>query len=151
MVGLINDIIKIALAIALGLLIGYEREKSHKPAGLRTHILVSVGSTLITIVSLNYFPDDPARITSAVITGMGFLGAGTIIAAGKNVIGLTTAASLWVMSIIGISVGVGEFTLATLTSVIVLIILFIGRIERKEETAKVKTENQKKKYSHPQK
>ena len=145
MVGIIIDIIKIALAIALGLLIGYEREKSHKPAGLRTHILVSVGSALITIVSLNYFPNDPARITSAVVTGMGFLGAGTIIAAGKNVIGLTTAASLWVMSIIGIAVGVGEFPLAILTSIIVLAILFIGRIERKEETAKVKKGNQKKK------
>ena len=132
MIDLIEGIVKILLALVLGLLVGYERQKSHKPAGLRTHILVSVGSALVTIVSAYYFPDDPARITAGILTGIGFLGAGTIIASGKNIIGLTTAASLWVMAIVGIAVGVGEFPLAIFTSVIVLLVLMSGRIEKKK-------------------
>lgn len=131
MISLIENIIKLILAVILGLLIGFEREKSHKPAGLRTHILVALGSTLITIVSIS-FVADPARITAAIITGIGFLGAGTIIAAGRNVIGLTTAASLWVMAAIGIAVGVGDFVLAIISALIVLFVLVFGKVERKK-------------------
>ena len=130
MINISENIFKLGLAVALGLLIGFEREKSHKPAGIRTYILVSLGCTLVTIVSYEFFPEDPARITSGILTGIGFLGAGTIIAARKNIVGLTTAAGLWVMSIIGIAIGVGAYALAVITSIMVFLILIFGKIDR---------------------
>lgn len=90
----------------LGGLIGFERERSNHAAGLRTHILVCLGSTLIMLLSIYGFSDfvdeinvriDPARLATAVITGIGFLGAGTILFTGKSITGLTTAASIWVV------------------------------------------------------
>jgi putative Mg2+ transporter-C (MgtC) family protein len=127
----VDQLIKIGVSLLIGAIIGWEREVSHKPAGLRTHILVSMGSTLATLISIDYFSVDPARIASGILTGIGFLGAGTIIAAKGNVRGLTTAASLWVVAALGLAVGVGAYTLAIIAAVIVLLTLLFIRVEKK--------------------
>ena len=114
-------IFRLILAAFFGGFIGIEREVSHRPAGLRTHILVSVGSALIMILSFNSFSGgDPARLAAQVVSGIGFLGAGTILRQGNEVSGLTTAASLWVSAGIGLAVGAGEYKLAGITVIIVL-------------------------------
>ena len=123
--------LKLLLALGLSSLIGIERQKSHKPAGTRTHILVCISATLLTIVSIESFPSDTARVAAGVVTGMGFLGAGTIIASGKDVHGLTTAASLWTIAIIGVVIGIGYYTLATLTTILIFIVLLAGRVRPK--------------------
>lgn len=129
-----EQIIKLLLASLLGGLIGWERERSHKPAGLRTHMLVCLGSTLITIISINYFTNDYARIIAGLITGIGFIGAGTTIAQGrKGVHGLTTAASLWAITAIGICIGIGWYILSAITAIFVILILFLGKLEREKD------------------
>lgn len=110
------------LAIALGAIVGIERENTHKPAGLRTHMLVSLGSALYTSLSIS-FSVDPARIASGIVAGIGFIGAGTIWAEKDKVKGITTAASLWATAAIGLTVGVGDYPLAVLVTVFVVIIL----------------------------
>src|SRR3989339_74410 len=122
----IEQIIKLVIALILGGIVGFEREKSHKPAGLRTHILVCLGAVLATIVSVDYFGADPARIAAAIMTGIGFIGAGAIIASGRDIHGLTTAASIWVVATIGIAIGVGYYVLAAIAAVFVLMVLLIG-------------------------
>ena len=129
-----GQILKLVLAVVLGGLIGWERERSHKPAGLRTHMLVCVGSTLITLISVGYFAEDYARIISGIVTGIGFIGAGTIIAQGtKGIHGLTTAASLWAVAAIGISVGIGWYVLSIVAAVLIISILFLGKFRGKKE------------------
>ncbi len=126
--------IRLLLAAILGGLIGYEREQSNHFAGFRTHILVSVGSTLLMLISIYGFTDfinyeninfDPSRIAAQVVTGIGFLGAGTILRHRFTVTGLTTAASLWVVAAIGLSIGAGFYYGAILTTAIVFISLTI--------------------------
>jgi len=132
-----EQISKLVLAIILSGFIGWEREISHKPAGLRTHMLVCVGSALITIISIDYFTSDTARIVAGIITGIGFIGAGTTIAQGaKGVHGLTTAASLWVVAALGISVGIGWYLLSIISAILIISILFLGKVERRLESAK---------------
>jgi putative Mg2+ transporter-C (MgtC) family protein len=121
-------ILKLVLAIAIGTLIGSEREKSGKPVGRRTLSIVTVGAAFAIILSLQYFPDDTGRIISGIITGLGFLGAGAIIAEGSYVRGLTTAASIWSSAIIGIGIGLGEYPLSIIGGVVLYIILSSGRI-----------------------
>ena len=126
---------RLFLAAALGGIIGFEREKhSKRVAGFRTHILVSMGSSLIMLISMYIFeiyagkaPVDPARIAAGVVTGIGFLGAGTIIRSGESVKGLTTAASLWTVSGIGLAVGCGFFIAGYTTSIIALATLYLLR------------------------
>lgn len=135
----LDVIIKILLACVLGGLVGLERESINRPAGLRTHILVCVGSTLVmtinTILVVSYSSTvnlDPGRFGAAVLSGIGFLGAGTIIREGNSVSGLTTAASLWTIACIGLTIGAGHFLLATFTTLVVLIVLFtFARFENK--------------------
>ncbi|MDQ0395482.1 MgtC/SapB family protein [Labrys monachus] len=124
--------IRLLLAAALGSVIGFERERLLWAAGLRTHMLVCVGSSLIMIVSAFGFSDivnnphvvlDPSRIAAQVVSGIGFLGAGTILLRGEVVKGLTTAASLWSVAAIGLAVGGGLYTAALSTTVIILVIL----------------------------
>lgn len=125
-----EQIIKIVLAALLSSVVGWEREKLHKPAGLRTHMLVGLGAALLTIISIDYFMQDPVRVIAAIVTGIGFIGAGTIIAQGeKGVHGLTTAASLWIIAAVGICVGIGWYLLAILTTIFIILILFLGRLE----------------------
>lgn len=122
-------------------IIGLEREKKGRSAGLRTHILVCMGSGLIMLVSLYIFdiyngkaPVDPSRIAAGVVTGIGFLGAGTIITNRAGAKGLTTAASIWVSSAIGLAVGCGFISAAAFATIITFITLaFLKHIEKKLE------------------
>ncbi|MFA5388943.1 MAG: MgtC/SapB family protein [Candidatus Omnitrophota bacterium] len=131
----IQVVSRLLAAAALGGVIGFEREKhSRRMAGFRTHILVSVGSALIMLVSMHIFDIytgkvavDPARIAAGVVTGIGFLGAGTIIRSGESVRGLTTAASLWTVSGIGLAVGCGFYTAACVTAAIAFAALYFLR------------------------
>lgn len=126
--------IRLILSAILGGSIGIEREANNRPAGLRTHILVSVGSTLIMLVSIYGFngEGDPARLASQVVSGIGFLGAGTILRTGNSIKGLTTAASLWVCAGIGLAIGSGYYIGGIITVLIVLISLIsLGTVERK--------------------
>jgi len=122
-------ILKLVVAILLGGLIGIDREFSKRPAGLRTHILVVVGATVVmhtNIALLQIYPHiDPGRFGAQVISGIGFLGAGTIIKEGPTIHGLTTAASLWTVSAIGLAVGSAQYTLAVLATLITLVVLRI--------------------------
>ncbi|MCK5242515.1 MgtC/SapB family protein [bacterium] len=120
-------IIRLVLAIILGGLLGLNRELAHKPAGLKTHIMVCLGSSLIMLVSLELFhlyagvsnTIDPGRIAAQVITGIGFLGAGTIMhAEGGLIRGLTTAASIWAVAGIGLACGGGMYVLAVATTLL---------------------------------
>ena len=122
--------LSLLLAVALGAIVGIEREISHKQAGLRTHMLVSLGACLFTIVSLS-FSLEPARVAAGVVAGIGFIGAGAIWAEKNKVQGITTAASLWATAAIGLTVGIGEYLLAIVVSILVVIILALNAILRK--------------------
>ena len=127
------DIVMIAqllLAVVLGILVGVEREVVHKPAGLRTHALVSLGACLFTIISIDYFDVDPARVAAGIVTGIGFIGAGSIIAEKGHVQGVTTAASLWCVAAIGLAVGVGAYVLAVVSSALVFGVLWLRKAEK---------------------
>jgi putative Mg2+ transporter-C (MgtC) family protein len=128
----ISMVLRLVLACLLGGLIGFEREHVHRPAGFRTHILVCVGSALVMITSEFIFNKysshvnlDPARLGAQVISGIGFLGAGTIIKEGVSVKGLTTAASLWAVSCIGIAVGIGFYSGALIATIIIYMTLIV--------------------------
>ena len=123
-------IVQLILAITLGGLIGIEREKSNKPAGIRTHMLVALGACLFTISSMN-LGMDAARIAAGIVTGIGFIGAGTIISSGKNIKGITTAASLWTTSAVGLLVGIGEYFISTIATLFILIILLLDFMIKK--------------------
>ena len=125
-------IIRLLVAVGLGMLIGLERVLVHKEAGMKTHALVSMGSALFIIISelisikyANIGGLDPTRIASQVIVGIGFLGAGSIILQGSRLLGLTTAGGLWVTAGIGMAAGFGFFSLATISTILVLIILVL--------------------------
>lgn len=127
-------IIRLVTSVVLSGLIGLERQIHRRTAGLRTHILVSLGSCLIMLTSLYVFDIyknvaalDPSRIAAGVITGIGFLGAGAIIREREEVKGLTTAASLWVVAGIGLATGCGFFSAAIFTTILALFILFFLR------------------------
>jgi putative Mg2+ transporter-C (MgtC) family protein len=110
------------LATALGAIVGIEREITIKPAGLRTHMLVSLGSCLFTLISVG-FDFDPARIASGIVAGIGFIGAGAIWAEKDKIRGITTASSLWVTAAIGVTVGIGDYVLALIVTGLVFLIL----------------------------
>lgn len=128
---IIEELFKLVLAVMLSGCIGFERELRQKGAGMRTHILVAVGSTLFTLTAMYLSREfatittmDPSRLITGIVTGVGFICAGTIIRAGSSVHGLTTAASLWIVSGIGIAVGCGHYSagiLSTVTAILVLI------------------------------
>lgn len=139
--------VRLVLAAILGGLIGLERESLNKAAGFRTHTLVCLGSCLIMITSFEmsskYGPGaDPARLAAQVVSGIGFLGAGTILHSGFGIRGLTTAASLWVVAAIGLAIGAGRYVTAIVTTVIVFVVLvYFGGLE---EYIKVKQKKLKK-------
>lgn len=120
-------ILKLVLSTVLGGIIGFEREVGNRPAGLKTHILVSIGATLIMLVSKYGFGHgaDPARLAAQVVSGIGFLGAGTILRTGNTVQGLTTAASLWVCAGIGLAIGSGFYFGAVISVILVMLSLVI--------------------------
>lgn len=128
----VETLLRLVLAGVLGGLIGYEREHTNRPAGFRTHILVCVGAALVMVTSEFIFDRysgivnlDPARLGAQVISGIGFLGAGTIIRDGFNVRGLTTAASLWAVSCVGIAAGIGFYGGAVIATVLIYLTLII--------------------------
>ncbi len=134
MLNLFVIMLRLGLAFILGGLIGFEREIRHHSAGLRTHILVCLGSCLIMLTSLYVFdiyrdiaPLDPARIAAGVVTGIGFLGAGTIIRSGEAVKGLTTAATLWFVAGVGLGVGCGFYAGSLIASFMAVAVLYILR------------------------
>jgi putative Mg2+ transporter-C (MgtC) family protein len=127
-------VMRLLLTLTLSGLIGLERQVHRRDAGLRTHILVALGSCLIMLTSIYVFDIykdkaslDPARIAAGVITGIGFLGAGAIIREPERIRGLTTAASLWVVAGIGLAVGIGFNKVAIYTTILVLIVLHFLR------------------------
>jgi putative Mg2+ transporter-C (MgtC) family protein len=132
-------ILRLCLAALLGGFIGLERESHRRPAGLRTHILVCLGSALVMLISVYAFSSpnrDPARLAAQVVSGIGFLGAGTIMREGSTIKGLTTAASLWVVSGIGLAAGSGFYLAAAFATGLVVVILgFMESLEPKLLTA----------------
>jgi putative Mg2+ transporter-C (MgtC) family protein len=119
---------RMVLALVLGSAIGWERERAQKPAGLRTNILICLGATLLADLSVKVAatasgPADAGRIAAQIVSGVGFLGAGTIIQSGGSVSGLTTAATLWVVAAIGLAVGIGATVEAVGTTILVLVAL----------------------------
>lgn len=127
--------LRLLAAFLLGGILGFERERVDKPAGLRTHILVTLGSCLFTILSITAFQgSDPARVASYIVAGIGFIGAGTIIQTRERVVGITTAASLWVAASIGMAVGAGLYYLAIIATAIAFITLRLRMLERKVKT-----------------
>jgi putative Mg2+ transporter-C (MgtC) family protein len=133
-------LLRLILSAILGGLVGMEREIHGRAAGLRTHILVCVGSTLFMITSVlvcggysHMGVGDPSRIAAGVVTGIGFLGAGAIIRFGASIRGLTTAASIWAVAAVGLAVGAGLYGAAIATAILVLAVLFLSRIEERME------------------
>lgn len=121
---LTEDIMKLLIALAMGAVIGTEREYRTKAAGFRTVILIMVGSTLFTILSgIMGGPNDPARVASNILTGIGFIGAGAIFKEGSFVKGLTTAAVIWISAAIGMSIGIGHYEFACVALIIVMAVL----------------------------
>lgn len=125
-INLLTVTIRLLLAVLLGGLIGFERGKKRRPAGFRTHMLVCIGATLAMLTNMyifeNIFTGDPTRLAAQVISGIGFLGAGTIIITGRSQVkGLTTAAGLWAAGIIGLAIGVGFYEGAILGTAFILI------------------------------
>lgn len=124
----VDMLVRLIIATALGALVGYERERMGKPAGVRTHGMVALGAALFTLVSVYGFAGDhdPARVAAQIVTGIGFVGAGAILHLRRSVQGLTTAASLWVTAAIGLAVGVGMLAMSAATAVLVFLLLRFG-------------------------
>ena len=117
------------LATLAGGLIGLEREIVHRPAGVRTHMLVSLGSALFALITIEQLPGEAARIIAGIATGIGFLGAGTIFKAKDEVHGLTTAASVWAVAAVGLSIGFGYYLMMLIAVLLILIILQLNKFE----------------------
>jgi putative Mg2+ transporter-C (MgtC) family protein len=121
--------LRILLAAALGAVVGYERRRADKPVGLRTLVLISTGAALFTVASVYAFGDgDPTRVAAGVVAGIGFLGAGAILRRRTGGIeGITTASVIWVVAAIGLAVGAGLYLIATVTTVVVMLVLLLLR------------------------
>jgi len=132
------DLLKIGLAILTASIVGAERKKSGKPIGMRTLSLVCIGSTLATVLVVNHAPLEVGRALAGIVTGVGFLGAGSIIAHGTSVRGLTTAAAVWAIAIIGVAIGLGEFLLALVVTLLIFFILSEGRKLESINTTKLR-------------
>ena len=139
-------LLRLVVSAILGGIIGYERENTRRPAGFRTHILVCVGSALVMVTSEYIFEMyrdasnlDPSRLGAQVISGIGFLGAGTIIRNGFNVKGLTTAASLWAVACVGIAAGIGFYEGAVFASLLIFITLKVLKAVEHRVSSKYRT------------
>ena len=121
-----EDILKLLLAVLAGGLVGLEREYRDKAAGFRTLIFICAGACLFTILSARFAPaNDPNRIAANIVTGVGFLGAGVILRDGGKVIGLTTAATIWLTAAVGMGIGGGEYLLSGLMVLIAMVVLWL--------------------------
>ncbi len=130
----VEIVLRLIISMLLGLVIGLEREVTNKTAGLRTHILVCLGATVFTILSIYSFtcmeaPDgvrlvhDPSRVAAQIVTGIGFIGGGAVLHYGMNIFGITTAATLWITASIGMAVGVGSYTVGVMATLFTFIVL----------------------------
>ena len=135
-------VIRVLSALLLGFAIGFEREVTNKDAGLRTNILVCLGACIFTIISIYGFPEvavsgeemgtrDTARVAAQIVTGIGFIGGGTVLRHGFNIYGLTTAATLWVSAAVGMACGAGMYGLAIISTVLSILILVVVRLFEK--------------------
>ncbi len=127
-----ETIVRLLIALVLGAAVGFERQLKKRPAGLRTHMLVCLGAAIFTTVGLSLEPNT-SRIAEAIVTGIGFLGAGAIIAQGGRVRGITSAATLWAVAGLGLAVGVGAYVIAVVITVLIFGTLQIDRIKRFSE------------------
>jgi len=126
----LEAVVRLALAGVLGALLGYEREAHGRPAGLRTYILVSLGACLFTLVSILGFPgSEESRVAAQIVTGIGFIGAGTIIQAQAGVRGVTTAAGIWAIAAVGMAAGTGLYLLAIVTALGAFLVLQFVRVK----------------------
>jgi putative Mg2+ transporter-C (MgtC) family protein len=126
-----EDLIKILVAVGIGGIIGFEREMHSKAAGLRTITLITVGATMFTILSTKFLDESTSRVASNIVTGVGFLGAGSILFAEGKVKGLTTASSIWVAAALGMAIGLGEYVLGVTTALVVVVVLdLFARLDR---------------------
>jgi putative Mg2+ transporter-C (MgtC) family protein len=127
-------IVRLILSVFLAGLVGWQRERAHTPAGLRTHMLVALGATIFTLIANELgilVGIDTTRITAGIVTGIGFLGAGTIIQYQDSIRGLSTAASIWTVAAIGMAVGYGMYILSIIGAVLTLLILLLEGVEKK--------------------
>lgn len=129
----IESILRVILAALLGAGIGYQRERAGKPAGVRTHSLIALGSALFTVVSIFGFGIgvDPSRVAAGIVTGIGFIGAGVIFRGLRrdgHVVGLTTAASIWTTAAIGLAAGVGMYLIALVAAAVAVVVLMIPKV-----------------------
>ncbi|MEM4271487.1 MAG: MgtC/SapB family protein [Candidatus Pacearchaeota archaeon] len=129
-------ITRIIVAALLGLAIGIQRElrkikeKTFGVAGMRTHSMLAMGTALIAAISVLFFPDDPARLVASIFTGIGFIGASTVLATRGRIIGLTNAATIWIAAAIGITAGLNLLATAIITTIASIIILELKRFEK---------------------
>lgn len=130
------QIAQILLAAVVGAIIGWERERRGRPAGIRTHMLVSTAAALFTIIGIVLDPSSPMRVAASVVTGVGFLGAGLIIRERGMVHGLTTAASVWGIAAIGTAIGAGFYAIALATAAIMFLAPFIPHAHPAHANAK---------------
>jgi len=131
---------QIALALILGGLIGWQREIRGKSAGPRTHALVTAGSTLFTILSMVAFGPNTSQVAAGVVTGIGFLGAGTILHKEDRVVGLTTAAGLWIAAAIGMAIGLKFYLFSTITAILVVFLLMFDDRRLRADANRAKRE-----------
>jgi putative Mg2+ transporter-C (MgtC) family protein len=127
----VEILVQIVVAAGLGAAVGFERELSAQPAGLRTHMLVSLGAALFTIAGSQFTDGDPTRVAAQVVTGIGFLGGGAILREGMSIRGLTTAASLWVAAALGLAIGLRSYLAGVAAMVLTVIVL--AAIKKVEE------------------
>jgi putative Mg2+ transporter-C (MgtC) family protein len=126
-----EDLVKILVAVMIGGIIGFERELHSKAAGLRTITLITVGAAMFTILSSKFLDTSASRVASNIVTGVGFLGAGSILFAEGKVKGLTTASSIWVAASLGMAIGLGQYVLGVSTALVVVIVLdLFARLDR---------------------
>jgi putative Mg2+ transporter-C (MgtC) family protein len=129
---LVEAILRLLLAAVLGGVVGFQRERAGKEAGLRTNILICLGAALFTVASIYGFPgSDPSRVAAGVVTGIGFIGAGVILHRhGGEVVGLTTAATIWAVAAIGLLAGAGLYLISVAATVLVVIALLLPHLHK---------------------
>lgn len=120
--------LRIIIITIMSFLFGFERQLSHKPVGFGTFIFVSVGSCVLTLLSGVIYPKDPFIIVGGIITGIGFLGAGALVRTQDKIFGFTTAASIWIFAILGITIGLGYYLAGGITYIIIWIVILADRI-----------------------
>jgi putative Mg2+ transporter-C (MgtC) family protein len=120
-----EELIKLGLAVLVGGVIGLEREYRDKSAGFRTMIFITLGSTLFTMLSLEFVGDSPARVAANIVTGIGFLGAGAIMRESGKVAGLTTASTIWLASSMGMGIGLGQYAFVLIATALTLVVLIL--------------------------